>query len=72
MYVFRYEAGQWSVTQKLAPVDPGDGDWFGQWIALTGDLAVIGAPDDGAWLEPSPCVPPESTLRRVVAPVLRS
>ncbi|HET7506577.1 MAG TPA: hypothetical protein VFK02_36405 [Kofleriaceae bacterium] len=46
-YVFVRSGGAWSEQAKLVPADGAGGDSFGAAVALVGDTAVIGAPDDG-------------------------
>ncbi|MET0231912.1 MAG: hypothetical protein ABW186_13345 [Rhodanobacteraceae bacterium] len=43
-YVFTHDGSAWSEVQQLAPAESGASDGFGEWIALEGDHAVIGAP----------------------------
>ncbi len=44
VYAFRRDAnGVWSEEAKLMASDAQEGDWFGTALALSGDLAVIGA-----------------------------
>ncbi|MET0232159.1 MAG: FG-GAP repeat protein, partial [Rhodanobacteraceae bacterium] len=43
-YVFTASDGVWSESQKLVADDGMPNDWFGQSVALDGDVAVIGAP----------------------------
>ena len=43
-YVFTASDGVWSEVQKLVADDGMPNDWFGQSVALDGDVAVIGAP----------------------------
>jgi hypothetical protein len=45
-YVFTHTGGTWTQQVKLLPADGDDGDQFGRSVALEGDTAVIGAPDD--------------------------
>jgi hypothetical protein len=42
-YVFTASGGVWSEAQKLVADDGLPNDWFGQSVALDGDVAVIGA-----------------------------
>jgi len=46
VYVFERTAGAWDPVQKLTASDAGFGDQFGHAVALSGDYAVIGAPED--------------------------
>lgn len=45
-YVFVRTATSWVEQQQLLAADGSDGDWFGARVALAGDTAVIGAPND--------------------------
>lgn len=47
-YVFRSVDGAWTQTQKLMASDGEDNDVFGIDIALSGDVAVVGASQHGA------------------------
>ncbi len=40
------EAGAWVARQKLVPPVASDGSWFGGWVDLAGDVALVGAMDD--------------------------
>ncbi|MDD1668846.1 MAG: FG-GAP repeat protein [Methanomicrobiales archaeon] len=42
-YVFRYRGGSWTYQEKLTASDPAPGAYFGQSVALQGDLLAIGA-----------------------------
>jgi hypothetical protein len=42
-YVFRFDGTQWTEGQKLLASDGGVHDYFGEELAVRGDLAVIGA-----------------------------
>jgi hypothetical protein len=42
-YVFRYAGGTWSQEQKLTASDGAAGDFFGDSLALSGDVLVVGA-----------------------------
>lgn len=46
-YIYRYNGtiDSWSEEQKLVASDFAAGDFFGQSVAIHGDVAVIGAPD---------------------------
>lgn len=46
VYVFRLEAGTWTQDTKLIPAAIAPGDAFGASLALRGDTAIIGSPDD--------------------------
>lgn len=50
VYVFVRDHAGWHQQAKLVPDDATFGDWFGAALSLTGDTALIGAPDrlDGA------------------------
>lgn len=45
-HVFRFDGTDWQLEQKLLPDDGAAGDAFGRTVALSGDYAIIGAPDD--------------------------
>ncbi|MCH7814150.1 MAG: FG-GAP repeat protein, partial [Planctomycetes bacterium] len=45
-YVYRYDAGIWVEQAKLTPSDAASGDAFGWSVAISGTLALIGAPND--------------------------
>ena len=50
VYIFTRSGNDWSQIRKLTGLDSAEGDAFGQSIALTSDLMVIGAPrDDDLW-----------------------
>ena len=42
-YVFRYNGSNWVQEAKLLPFDGAAGDNFGSAVAITGDLAIVGA-----------------------------
>jgi len=42
-YIFQSQNGQWQQVQKLQPDDLKYCDWFGAPLALSGDLAIVGA-----------------------------
>ena len=42
-YVFRFDGSCWVEEQKLLPSDGASGDFFGISVAVSGDVAVIGA-----------------------------
>src|SRR5690606_26972498 len=42
-YVFLYRGGQWMYQEKLTASDPAPGAYFGQSVALQGDVIAIGA-----------------------------
>lgn len=49
VYVFRYDAGGWSLEQKIIASDAATGDQFGRSVAVAGPFIVVGAPGrDGA------------------------
>jgi len=50
VYVYRRdpESGEWSQYDKLTAEDAAPNDWFGQGMAIEGDLAVIAAPRHSA------------------------
>ena len=45
-YVFRFDGANWGEEVKLTASDAATGDSFGWSVALSGNVAVIGAPDD--------------------------
>ncbi|MCK4657982.1 MAG: hypothetical protein KAV82_00535 [Phycisphaerae bacterium] len=45
-YVFHHDGGTWSEEQKLLPADGESEEWFGYSVAVSGDVAVIGAYHD--------------------------
>ncbi|MBU0641311.1 MAG: FG-GAP repeat protein, partial [Planctomycetes bacterium] len=45
-YVFRYDAGVWTQEDKLMPSDGAEFDHFGYSVAVSGNLALIGADGD--------------------------
>ncbi|MCH7720671.1 MAG: FG-GAP repeat protein, partial [Planctomycetes bacterium] len=45
-YVYRFDGLDWIEQIKLVPADNADGDMFGYAVAMSGDLAIIGAPAD--------------------------
>ena len=50
-YVFSRNQGgtdNWGQVQKLTASDPGADDWFGTSVAVSGDIAVVGAHAEGA------------------------
>jgi FG-GAP repeat len=47
-YVFVRSGATWSHQQKLAPVGGAPSDWFGFFVAVSGDTAVVGAPLDSS------------------------
>lgn len=46
VYAFHRSAGVWSETQIIIPADAEPDDRFGYSISISGDLALIGAPQD--------------------------
>jgi hypothetical protein len=44
-YVFRYENGSWVEDDRFTSSDAAVDDRFGEFIALSGDVAVVGVPD---------------------------
>jgi hypothetical protein len=46
-YVFTYDGGQWAQTAELVPANLAANDRLGSSAAVSGDVAVIGAPGDG-------------------------
>jgi hypothetical protein len=48
VYVFSENGGTWTQTQKLAPNDPGDGDYFGLGLAVDGEKLAISSYGDSS------------------------
>lgn len=46
VYVIQNIGGVWTQTAEVSPSDAAPGDYFGGSVALSGDVAVIGAPGD--------------------------
>ena len=42
-YVFRWNGSTWVEEQKLLASDGAAGDWFGQSVSISGDVAMVGA-----------------------------
>ncbi|MHC4510547.1 MAG: LamG-like jellyroll fold domain-containing protein, partial [Planctomycetota bacterium] len=42
-YIFKWDGAGWSQQQKLLASDGAAGDWFGQSVSISGDLAIVGA-----------------------------
>ena len=49
-YVFRFDGVSWVEEQKLTASDADDHDMFGWSVSVSGERAVVGAPDDGCAL----------------------
>jgi hypothetical protein len=45
-YIFRLDGSSWIEEQKLVASDGLSGDWFGYYVALSNNYAVIGAPNN--------------------------
>eukprot|EP01083_Nonionella_stella_P104653 300291_1 len=47
-YIFDYNdtSSSWTETAKLIPIDGSSGDFFGFYVALQGDIAAIGSPNN--------------------------
>lgn len=45
-YMYHFNGGQWSQTQKLVASDGGSSDYFGYSVAISGNYAIVGAFDD--------------------------
>ncbi|HCO93284.1 MAG TPA: hypothetical protein DIU00_04915 [Phycisphaerales bacterium] len=45
-YIFKWDGAGWSQQQKLLASDGAAGDWFGQSVSISGDLAIVGAHGD--------------------------
>ena len=48
VYVFVRPGASWSEQTELSDPDSGTGHYFGSAIALSGDIAIVGAPGEGA------------------------
>ena len=46
-YVYRFGADGWALEAKILASDGAPGDWFGNAVAIHGDVAVVGARHDG-------------------------
>lgn len=44
-YVFEFDGVSWSESAKLTASDAAAGDWFGMSVSLSGDRALVGAPE---------------------------
>ncbi|MHC5113591.1 MAG: FG-GAP repeat protein [Planctomycetota bacterium] len=47
VYVFRHTGVSWVQETQLLPSDPGFEEHFGESVGLSGNTAIVGAPDDG-------------------------
>ncbi len=45
-YIFQNNAGTWSQVQKIVASDRAADDWFGRIVAISGDHAIVGVPQD--------------------------
>jgi len=45
-YIFKWDGAGWSQQQKLLASDGAAGDWFGQSVSISDDLAIVGAHGD--------------------------
>lgn len=45
-YIFRFNGATWVEEQKLTAADAASGDQFGLSVSISGDAAIVGAPDD--------------------------
>ena len=45
-YIFKRNAGTWSLQQKIVASDRTAGDYFGWSVAISGDYAIVGAYDE--------------------------
>ncbi|CAB1062259.1 Unclassified head protein [Olavius sp. associated proteobacterium Delta 1] len=54
-YVFKRDGSAWTEQAKLTASDKAEFDWFGQSVAMSGDLAVVSAPSYSSreWGTPS-------------------
>lgn len=55
VYLFRRDAGEWVEFARLTASDGGQRDYFGEDVAISGDLVVVGAPmrDSNGHLQPN-------------------
>ncbi|OHB72768.1 MAG: hypothetical protein A2V70_13935, partial [Planctomycetes bacterium RBG_13_63_9] len=44
-YVFRWNGSEWVEQEKLTASDGNDGDHFGTWVSISGNVAIVGASD---------------------------
>jgi hypothetical protein len=45
-YIFIWTGTTWSEQQKLTASDPGENEYFGHSISMSGDTVVVGVPND--------------------------
>lgn len=45
VFVYHFDGNEWVEDAKLTPSDSGDLDYFGALVAISGDAALIGAPE---------------------------
>ena len=45
-YIFECEGESWTQRAKLTALDAAYDDYFGTSVAIDGDYAIVGAPDD--------------------------
>jgi|GEM_PF-2164936 len=45
-YIFSLDDGEWIQQAKLTAEDADEGDRFGQFVSISGDYAIVGAPED--------------------------
>ncbi|ETR69467.1 MAG: hypothetical protein OMM_09573, partial [Candidatus Magnetoglobus multicellularis str. Araruama] len=45
-YIFDYQNNKWKYRQKIFPQNGEEADNFGQWVSISNNYAVIGAPKD--------------------------
>jgi hypothetical protein len=50
-YIYRFDGSSWQEEAKLLASDGASYDWFGNSVAIDGNLALVGAPgdDDNGW-----------------------
>ena len=48
VYVYRFDGSSWNEEPKLHASDEALGDWFGRAVSIDGEVAVIGAMNDGS------------------------
>ena len=45
-YIFEHEGDEWIQQQKVTADDAGVNDYFGTWVAIDGEYAIVGSPQD--------------------------
>ncbi|MBU0482328.1 MAG: thrombospondin type 3 repeat-containing protein, partial [Proteobacteria bacterium] len=49
VYIFTHDGSGWIEQQKLTASDGGSNDNFGHSVSMSGNLLIVGAPDDGVY-----------------------